>query len=175
VTVVNRYITVSREVDGDDGKKKSESLDLVPGQDAPDWAVELIKREHLGDPRDPLEEETDQFLISLRQTATSEGIPWTEEWNKGHLTQAITAVRQAKAGGRTLDLTQFGPPGDAPARQSQQETPDGGSGEPQLKSVDDMSADELKAEYEQHYSEKPHHALSETNLRSRVQEARDKA
>jgi hypothetical protein len=173
VTVVNRYITVSREVDGDDGKKKSETLELAPGQDAPDWAVELIKREHLGDPRDPLEE-TDQFLISLRQTATNEGIPWTEEWNKGHLTQAITAVRQAKAGGRTLDLTQFGPPGAAPARQSQQEPPGDDSGNHTPKQVSEMSTDELKAEYERLYDEKPHHALSEINLRTRVQEARDK-
>lgn len=173
MTVVNRYITVSRQVDGDDGKKTSETLELAPGQDAPDWAVELIKQEHLGDPRDPLEE-TDQFLISLRETATNEGIPWTEEWDKGHLTQAITAVRQAKAAGRTLDLSQFGPPGAAPARQSQQEDPEGSTGEPQLKSVDAMSNEELKAEYEQRYEEKPHHALSETNLRTRVQEARDK-
>lgn len=171
MTVVNRYITVSREVDGDDGKKTSETLELAPGQDAPDWAVELIKREHLGDPRDPLEE-TDQFLLSLRETATNEGISWTEEWDKGHLTQAITAVRQAKAAGRTLDLSQFGPPG---AAQSQQEPAQPDSGNHTPKQVSEMSVDELRAEYERLTNEKPHHAFSENTLRSRVQEARDKA
>lgn len=160
MTVVNRYINVGRMVDG-----KQETVDLVPGQEAPDWAVKLIKPEMLGDPRDPFEEQ-DQFLTALRETATREGIEWTPEWRKEHLTQAITAKRQAASGGVSLDMSQFGPPGaQAPVQTD--------SGD-QLKALDSMSRDELEAEYVERYHEKPHHALSDNNLRARVGEARDK-
>lgn len=167
MTVVNRYIEVGRMVDG-----KQETLNLVPGEEAPDWAVKLIKKEHLGDPRDPLEEQ-DQFLTALRETATREGIEWDETWRKEHLTQAITAVRQAASGGHKLDMSQFGPPNyQAPAQPT--ESSDSGSGA-ELKPLDGMSREELEAEYEKWYDEKPHHALGDTNLRTRVQEARDKS
>lgn len=163
MTVVNRYVEVGRMVDG-----KQETLNLVPGQEAPDWAVKLIKREHLGDPRDPLEEQ-DQFLTALRETATREGIEWDESWRKEHLTQAITAVRQAAQAGVTLDMAQFGP--SVPAENAQaSETGEG----TQLKALEAMSRDELEAEHQERFNDKPHHALSDNNLRARLQEARDK-
>lgn len=163
MVVVNRYINIGREVDG-----KQETIDLVPGEEAPAWAAKLIKPEHLGDPRDPLEEQ-DQFLTALRETATREGIEWTPEWRKEDLTQAITAVRQAASTGVVLDRSQFGPPGV----QVPTQTDESGSGE-QLKALDKMSRDELEAEYVDRFKEKPHHALADKGLRERLQEARDK-
>lgn len=169
--LANRYIKVSRLVPGDDGKQKLEEAEIVPGQEVPAWAVEHIKAEHLGAPRDPLEEQ-DQFLAALRDTATREGIKWNEQWTKEHLSQAITATRQAAAGGHSIDTSQFGPAG-APAAPKADSEPQGGSGD-ELKSLDHMSRDELDAEHVRLYNEKPHHALSDANLRTRLQEARDK-
>jgi hypothetical protein len=169
-TVCNRYIKVSR-LTGDGDKKQLEEVSLVPGQEVPDWAVELLDPQHLGSPRDPLEEQ-DQFLVALRETATREGIKWNDRWEKEHLSQAITAVRQAAAGGHSIDTTQFGPAAAPTASEADSES-QSGSGE-QLKPLDQMSRDELDAEHQRVFNEKPHHALSDSNLRTRLQEARDK-
>lgn len=171
--LANRYIKVSRSTKDDEGKTTLETVDLVPGQEVPDWAVDQIKPEHLGDPRDPLEEEADQFLVALRETATREGINWTPEWRKEHLSQAITGVRQAANSGKPIDMRQFGPIGSVEPAEQAENTPEGAPGD-KLKSLDDMSRDELNAEYEKRFDEKPHHALADSTLRSRLADARDR-
>jgi hypothetical protein len=170
--LANRHIKVSREVPDGDGKKINETAEIVPGQEVPAWAVELIKPEHLGDPRDPLEEE-DQFLTALRETATREGIPWEDDWRKEHLSQAITAVRQAASAGRSIDMGQFGPAREAVVTEGVSPSGDA-AGSEQLKPLDQMSRTELEDEYKERFGDKPHHALIDSNLRARLQEARDK-
>lgn len=165
--LANRYITVSRQVEGEGGKKETETANIVPGQEVPDWAVEYIKPEHLGDPRDLLVE-ADQFLDALRETARREGIQFTEEWTKEHLSQAITAVRQAALTHTPLDMSQFGPMGAAAPAEPAQESDSGA-----LKPLDQMSRDELDAEHVQRFGKKPHHALTDGNLRNQLAEARE--
>lgn len=176
--LANRYIKVSRKTGTDEkGAVQTEEVSIVPGQEVPDWAVELIDPTHLGDPRDPLEEQ-DQFLQALRETATREGIKWDETWRKEHLSQAITAVRQAATAGVTLDTNQFGPVGATSPAQTTSvplDTSEAQSGSgTEAKPLDKMSRDELNAEHQQRFNETPHHALSDDNLRKRLQEARDK-
>lgn len=166
MTVCNRYIKVSRLK----GDGKLEELLLVPGQEVPDWAVKEIDPAHLGDPRDPLEEQ-DQFLQSLRDTATREGIEFDETWKKEHLSAAITAVRQAAAGGHRIDASQFGPASTSASSEGDSGAQSGSGDE--LKSLDRMSRDELNEEHKQRFNELPHHALSDDNLRKRLSEARE--